>query len=76
VLGNLLPGDDGVELRLLPEDLRRAAGEFTVVAFVDGGTEGPAVLAYLAVRPTSLILDAVDRPPRLDIPPAMWLSWG
>jgi hydrogenase maturation protease len=57
-LGNLLLGDDGVGLRLL-EDLRDESGEAGGVEFVDGGTQGLALLGYLAERPAVLILDAV-----------------
>ncbi|MDE3165103.1 MAG: hydrogenase maturation protease [Acidobacteriota bacterium] len=57
-LGNLLLADDGVGLRLL-EDLRRAAGQHLDVEFIDGGTQGLALLGYLAERPSVLILDAV-----------------
>jgi len=57
-LGNLLLGDDGVGLRLL-EDLRREFGETGAIEFVDGGTQGLALLGYLADRPNVVILDAV-----------------
>src|SRR3974377_942260 len=54
-LGNLLLGDDAVGLRLL-EELRDAGGD---AEFVDGGTQGLALLGYLADRPSVVILDAV-----------------
>ena len=57
-IGNLLLADDGVGLRLL-EDLRREAGDPGDVEFVDGGTQGLALLGRLANRPAVLILDAV-----------------
>ena len=57
-LGNLLLADDGVGLRLL-EDLRRESGEPGDVEFVDGGTQGLALLGHLANRSRVLILDAV-----------------
>ena len=58
-LGNLLLSDDGVGLRLLA-DLRREAGENSQVEFVDGGTQGLALLGYVAGRPRLVILDAID----------------
>jgi hydrogenase maturation protease len=57
-LGNLLLADDGVGLRLL-EDLRRETGETGAIEFVDGGTQGLALLGYLADRRNLVILDAV-----------------
>jgi hydrogenase maturation protease len=54
-LGNLLLSDDGVGLRLL-EELKHEAPE---VEFVDGGTQGLALLAYLANRRAVIVLDAV-----------------
>jgi hydrogenase maturation protease len=57
-LGNLLLGDDGVGLRLL-EELRLAPGAAGAIDFVDGGTQGLALLGYLANRPQVMILDAV-----------------
>jgi len=58
-LGNLLLSDDGVGLRLLA-DLRREAGENSQVEFVDGGTQGLALLGYVADRPRVVILDAIN----------------
>jgi len=58
-LGNLLLSDDGVGLRLLA-DLRRDAGENSQVEFVDGGTQGLALLGYVADRPRVVILDAIS----------------
>ena len=57
-LGNLLLADDGVGLRLL-EDLSRDAGDAGDIEFVDGGTQGLALLGRLTGRPRVLILDAV-----------------
>jgi len=54
-LGNLLLSDDGVGLRLL-EDLR---SETSPAEFLDGGTQGLALLPYLANRRALLVLDAV-----------------
>ena len=58
-LGNLLLTDDGVGLRLL-EDLRRESGETAAVEFVDGGTQGLALLGYVAHRAGVVILDAIS----------------
>src|ERR1035441_4162768 len=58
-LGNLLLTDDSVGLRLL-EDLRRESGEQDEIEFVDGGTQGLALLGYLADRPYVVILDAIN----------------
>jgi len=57
-LGNLLLSDDGVGLRLL-KDLLNEFGETDAVDFVDGGTQGLALLGFLADRPNVVILDAV-----------------
>jgi hydrogenase maturation protease len=57
-LGNLLLGDDGVGLRLLDE-LCAAAHWPPEVEFVDGGTQGVALLGWLAGRRALLLLDAV-----------------
>jgi len=58
-LGNLLLTDDGVGLCLLA-DLRREWSEQGGVEFVDGGTQGLALLGYLADRPRVVILDAIS----------------
>jgi len=59
-LGNLLLSDDGVGLRLLErlelEQQRRFA---EAVEFVDGGTQGLALLGQLGGREAVLVLDAV-----------------
>jgi len=57
-LGNLLLGDDAVGLCLL-EELRRHHGEDNSADFVDGGTQGLALLGYLSGRRSVLVLDAV-----------------
>lgn len=57
-LGNLLLRDDGVGLRLV-EELRRDrrfGGEYE---FIDGGTQGIALLGFLEGRSAAVILDAV-----------------
>lgn len=56
-LGNLLLSDDAVGLRLLQE----LAGETSSqdVEFVDGGTQGLALLPHLADRQAVLVLDAI-----------------
>src|SRR5450631_2070104 len=56
-LGNLLLTDDAVGLRLL-EDLSRETSSDDV-EFVDGGTQGLALLPYLADRQAVLVLDAI-----------------
>jgi len=63
-LGNLLLGDDGVGLRLLnalEEEFDPSGG----VEFLDGGTQGLALIGYLADREAVLVLDAMSlgRPP-------------
>ncbi len=57
-LGNLLLGDDGVGLRLLDE-LRAAVAWPPEVEFVDGGTQGIALLGWIENRQAVLILDAI-----------------
>jgi hydrogenase maturation protease len=57
-LGNLLLGDDGVGLRLL-EKLAEKSDFSDAVDFVDGGTQGLALLGCLADRKAILVLDAV-----------------
>jgi len=59
-LGNLLLGDDGVGLRLL-DTLAAESGYGDAVDFVDGGTQGLALLGYLADREAVLVLDAITR---------------
>jgi len=56
-LGNVLLGDDGVGC----EVLRRTSEKYTgvpEVEFIDGGTQGLALLGYLAERRTLVLLDA------------------
>ncbi len=59
-LGNLLLEDDGVGLELLKQ-LRDRLGPIPGVDFVDGGTQGVALLGVLAGRESILILDAISR---------------
>src|ERR1700690_425849 len=63
-LGNLLLGDDGVGLRLL-QTLAAESDYGPAVDFVDGGTQGMALLGYLGSRDAVLVLDA----PALGVPP-------
>lgn len=58
-LGNLLLRDDAIGLRLVSELAARHAGDGRI-EFVDGGTQGLALLALLADRPAVLLLDAVQ----------------
>jgi hydrogenase maturation protease len=67
-VGNLLLQDDGVGLRLLEALSGRRLGDD--VELVDGGTQGLALLGYLAGRQCAVILDAValgDRPGKVHI---------
>ena len=57
-VGNLLLRDDGVGLRLL-EMLKGEAAFGPEVDFIDGGTQGLALLPYLDDRRALLVLDAV-----------------
>ena len=57
-LGNLLLQDDGVGLRLLELVAAQEWNE-AAVEFVDGGTQGLALLGYLPGRKLTLVLDAV-----------------
>lgn len=57
-LGNLLLGDDGAGLALL-EELRRERGHAAQLEFVDGGTQGLALLGLVEGRRALLVLDAV-----------------
>jgi hydrogenase maturation protease len=54
-LGNLLLSDDGLGLRLL----EALPAEGAAAEFLDGGTQGLALLSYLAHRRALIILDAV-----------------
>jgi len=56
-LGNLLLGDDAAGLRLL--ELLSGEGSRPGVEFIDGGTQGLALMGYLENRAGVLILDAV-----------------
>jgi hydrogenase maturation protease len=57
-LGNLLLGDDGAGLRLLAE-LERRRNWGPGIEFIDGGTQGLALLGCLSGRRALLLLDAV-----------------
>jgi hydrogenase maturation protease len=57
-LGNLLLGDDGIGLRLA-EQLAQDQSFGDAVEFVDGGTQGLALLGCLAEREAVLVLDAI-----------------
>ena len=57
-LGNLLLGDDAAGLHL-EAALLAERGASDQVEFVDGGTQGLALLHYLAHRRAVLVLDAV-----------------
>ena len=58
-VGNSLLSDDGAGLVLL-EQLRAAGGWPEFVEWVDGGTQGIALLGVLSGRRAVLILDAVE----------------
>lgn len=59
-IGNLLLGDDAVGLRML-EELQQDADDWAPgVEFVDGGTQGLALLGVMAGRPWMVVLDAVS----------------
>ncbi|MBI2839136.1 MAG: hydrogenase maturation protease [Acidobacteria bacterium] len=58
-LGNPLLRDDGVGLRVLAEVERAAACGDGSVEFIDGGTQGLALLGLLADRHALVILDAL-----------------
>ena len=58
-LGNLLLEDDGAGLRLL-EELRRDPRHGEEIEFVDGGSQGLALLGYFDGRARVLVLDAVQ----------------
>ncbi len=56
-LGNVLLGDDGIGPALV-ERIREAYEDVCEVECVDGGTQGFALLGYLAERTTVILLDA------------------
>lgn len=58
-LGNPLLRDDGVGLRVLAEVERAVEDRDGSVEFVDGGTQGMALLGFLAGRQALVILDAL-----------------
>src|ERR1039457_4189410 len=57
-LGNLLLSDDAAGLHL-EAALQAERGDSPQVEFVDGGTQGLALLDYLSNRRAVLVLDAV-----------------
>ncbi len=63
-VGNVLLGDDGFGPSLL-ELLQNKFKDEPSIEFVDGGTQGLALLGYLANRNALLVLDAmsIGRPP-------------
>ena len=58
-LGNTLLCDDGVGAAILDALEREAAGWSGEVEFVDGGTQGLALLGVLSGRRAAVILDAI-----------------
>jgi hydrogenase maturation protease len=64
-LGNVLLGDDGVGPTLVEELARRYSYAGGLVEFLDGGTQGLALLGRLSDRAALVVLDAVaaGRPP-------------
>jgi hydrogenase maturation protease len=58
-VGNRLLRDDGVGLELLAR-LEQAIGTSQDVEWIDGGTQGLALLPYLEDRHAALVLDAVS----------------
>src|SRR5271157_189086 len=58
-LGNTLLRDDGVGVEILHALEREAAGWGDEVDFVDGGTQGLALLGVLSGRRAAVILDAI-----------------
>lgn len=59
-LGNVLLGDDGVGPALLEELVARNSADSPAVEFVDGGTQGLALLGLVADRKALVILDALN----------------
>ncbi|MCZ2152151.1 MAG: hydrogenase maturation protease [Bryobacterales bacterium] len=57
-IGNALLQDDGVGLRLL-ERVKETAGPAPDCEFIDGGTQGIALLGYLTGREKLVMLDAI-----------------
>lgn len=60
-LGNRLLGDDSVGLVLLERLRGNGFDQDHLVEFVDGGTQGIALLGYFANRKAIIILDAISR---------------
>jgi hydrogenase maturation protease len=59
-VGNSLLGDDGVGIRLVADLARQPDRWGDRVEFVDGGTQGLALLSHVAGRTAVLVLDAVE----------------
>lgn len=59
-LGNKLLRDDGVGLHLVEQLKNRLPESAQYVEYVDGGTQGLALLGVIAQRKSLLILDAVS----------------
>jgi hydrogenase maturation protease len=57
-LGNMLMRDDGVGLTML-EELRERVPDGEDLEFMDGGTQGLALLGRIAGRDALLVLDAI-----------------
>jgi hydrogenase maturation protease len=70
-LGNPLLSDDGAGLVLL-ERVRDSGDWSDRVEWVDGGTQGIALLGVLSGRRIAIILDAVES----DEPPGTVHVWG
>ncbi len=60
-LGNTLLGDDGVGPLLVEELARQLAASMPEVEFLDGGTQGLALLGRIAGRRALVVLDALAR---------------
>ena len=58
-IGNSLMGDDGVGVRLVEECARACSHGNNMVEFLEGGTQGLALLGRIADRSTLILLDAV-----------------
>ena len=59
-IGNPLLSDDGVGLRLLELTEQYFDENDSTIEFLDGGTQGIALIGYLSERKSIIILDAVS----------------
>ena len=59
-VGNTLLGDDGTGIELVTRLSEQSARWGNAVEFVDGGTQGIALLGYIAGRSAIVLLDAVE----------------